>query len=86
MSTTKISIAIDERQLRVARRAAKSEGLSLSAYIGRALDNQLQEQARLDAARELHRSWSRESMPTAKDRDEFLLRMSRGRRRRERAA
>jgi hypothetical protein len=86
MRTTKISIAIDKEQLRIARRAAKSEGVSLSGYIARALTNQLEEQLRLDAARELHRSWGRQSIPTAKDRDEFVSRMSRGRRRRERAA
>jgi hypothetical protein len=84
--TTKISIAIDKEQLRVARKVAKSEGLSLSAYISRALGNQLQEQVRIDAARELHRLWGRESIPTAKDQEEFLAKMRRGRRQRESAA
>jgi hypothetical protein len=83
---TKISIAIDKEQLRHARKAAKSEGLSLSAYIARALGHQLEEQERLDASHELHRSWGQASVPTAKDREEFLARMARSRRRREKAA
>jgi hypothetical protein len=86
MRTTKISIAIDKEQLRLARRAAKSEGLSLSSYIGRALDSRLEEQVRIDAARELHRSWGRRSVPTAEDRARFLSKMSRGRNRRDKAA
>ena len=84
--TTKISIAIDKEQLRVARRAAKSEGLSMSGYIARALGHQLQEQERRDAARELHRSWGPDSVPTDKDREAFLTQMSRGPKRRKKAA
>jgi hypothetical protein len=84
--TTKISIAIDETQLRLARRAAKSEGLSLSGYIARALGHQLEEQERLDAARELHKEWGQESAPTPREREAFRARMSRPRRRRENAA
>ncbi len=80
--TTKISIAIDKDRLRLARRAAKSEGLSLSGYIARALGNQLEDQGRLDAARELYRSWGQDSVPTPGEREEFLARMSRPRRRR----
>lgn len=80
MRTTKISIAIDQEQLRIARDAAKSEGLSLSAYIARALGNQLEEQQRLDAARELYQSWGADTVPTPKERDQFLARMRRKRR------
>jgi hypothetical protein len=86
MRTTKISIAIDKEQLRLARRAAKSEGLSLSGYIARALASRLEEQVRIDAARELHQSWGRRSVPTAEDRAEFLSKMSRTRKRRAKAA
>jgi len=86
MRTTKIGIAIDKDQLRLARRAAKSEGLSLSGYIARALESRLEEQVRIDAARELHRSWGRRSVPAAEDLAEFLSKMSRTRRRRDRAA
>jgi hypothetical protein len=84
--TTKISIAIDQQQLGLARAAAKTEGLSLSAYIARALGKQLEDQRRIDAARELHASWGAGTIPTAADRDAFLARMSRPRARRSRAA
>jgi hypothetical protein len=85
--TTKISIAIDKEHLRLARKAAISEGLSLSGYIARALGSRLEDQRRIDAARELQASWGPESLPTPGDRERFLTRMSRGRRkRRARAA
>lgn len=85
--TTKISIAIDKEHLRLARKAAISEGLSLSGYIARALSSRLEDQRRIDAARELQASWGPESLPTPGDRERFLTRMSRGRRkRRARAA
>lgn len=86
MRTTKISIAIDKEQLRLARDAAKSEGLSLSAYIARALGNQLEDQQRLEAARELWRAWGPESIPTPKEHQEFVARMARPRKRRPKAA
>ena len=86
MRTTKISIAIDRDQLRLSRLAAESEGVSLSAYIGRALGHQLEEQERVDAARKLHATWSAESMPTAKDREAFLARMARPRKSRKKVA
>jgi hypothetical protein len=86
VATTKISIAIDKHQLSLARTAAKTEGLSLSAYISRALAKQLEDQRRRDAARELHASWDAGTLPTTADRQAFLLRMSRPRQRRSRAA
>jgi hypothetical protein len=86
MRTTKISIAIDKEKLRLARAAAKSERLSLSAYIARALGKQLEDQERIDAARELHRSWGRSGVPTPRDKEDFLAQMSRPRRRRRKAA
>jgi hypothetical protein len=84
--TTKISIAIDKQQLRRARAAAKTEGLSLSAYIARALASKLEDQGRVNAGRELHASWGPDTVPTDKDRAEFLARMARPRQRRARAA
>jgi len=57
--TTKISIAIDKEQLRRARAVAQAEGVSLSAYLGRALGNLLEEQLRIEAARSLHTSCGR---------------------------
>ena len=86
MPTTKISIAIDEGQLRLARKGAKSEGLSLSGYIARALGNHLEDQERVDAARKLYKQWGPESVPTPRDREAFRTKMSRSRKRHEKAA
>jgi hypothetical protein len=86
MRTTKISIAIDKERLRLARRAAASEGLSLSAYIGRALARQLEAQERIEAARELYRSWGPDTVPSAADWMEFRRVMARPRKRRKKAA
>jgi len=86
MGAKKISIAIDEEKLALARAAAKSEHVSLSAYIARAVGKQLEDQERLEAARELHRSWGRSGVPTPRERDAFLARMSRPLRRRRKAA
>jgi len=86
MATKKISIALGDEKLALARAAAKSERVSLSAYIARALGKQLECQERLDAARELHRSWGRSGIPTPRDREEFHAHMSRPRKRRRKAA
>lgn len=77
--TTTVRIAIDPQQLKHARSAAKAEGVSLSAYIARALGNQLEDQQRIDAARALHVSWGNSAIPTAADREAFLARMARPR-------
>lgn len=86
MPTTRIRIALDPRQLKRARSAASAEGLSLSAYIARALGKQLDNQRRIRAARALHTSWGDSGIPTAADRDAFLARMARPRNRRAKAA
>ena len=86
MRTTKISIAIDKAQLRLARRAAKTEDISLSAYIARGLRRQLDEQGRVDAARELVATWGPESLPTDAEREAFVAGMGRKRKRAARAA
>jgi hypothetical protein len=75
--TTKISIAIDNGKLRLARSAAKSEGLSLSAFIGRGLDLQLEEHDRVAAARDLWASWGPESVPSDVDRETLRRHMAR---------
>ena len=86
MRTSKISIAVDKQLLRLARRAAAAEEISLSAYIGRALARQLETQERTDAARELYRSWGPETVPTPADWEDFRRAMSRPRKRRKKAA
>lgn len=86
MRTAKISIAIDKTSLARARAAAKSRGLSLSAFIGKALDVELDDQDRLDAARRLWASWGPESTPTDDDREALQRHMARPKKRRARAA
>jgi hypothetical protein len=83
--TTRIRIAIDAQQLKRARSAAKAEGVSLSAYIARALGKQLEDQRRIDAARALHASWGDSGIPTASDEEAFLARMTRSRAQRSKA-
>jgi hypothetical protein len=84
--TTKISIAVDKKKLRMARAAAKAAGLSLSAFLSRGLDLQLEAHDRLQAARELAASWGVDSVPTVDERAAFRRAMSRPRRHRSRAA
>ena len=79
MPTTRICITISQQQLKRARSAAKAEGLSLSAYIARALGNQLEDQRRIEAAHALHASWGDNGIPTAADQEAFLARMARPR-------
>jgi hypothetical protein len=86
MRTTKISIAIDKKKLRLARAAAKAAGMSLSAFLGRGVELQLEAHERFEAARELAATWSVESTPTAEERAAFRQAMSRARRHRSRAA
>jgi hypothetical protein len=86
MRTTKISIAVDKQLLRLARRAAASEKVSLSAYIGRALGRQLEAQERTEAAREIYRGWGAETVPTVADWEDFRRAMARPRKRRRKAA
>ena len=82
MRTTKISISIDKKQLRLVRAAAKSEGLSVSAFIARALDGQIEAHDRLQAARELWAEWGAASIPTEKEREEIRRLMARPKKRR----
>jgi len=86
VASTKISVSLEQDQLKKARRAAKSEGVSLSAYLSAALATKLEEQERLDAARELFASWGPEAAPTAEERRRFLEQMARPKKRRRRAA
>jgi hypothetical protein len=86
MPTMKISIAVDKELLRRARKAAESEGVSLSRYIGGALGDRLDHQVRLETARELYRTWGSQSVPSEADRKEFLAHMSRPRKHRRKVA
>lgn len=86
MSSKKISISLDEKQLRLARRAAKAEGLSLSAFIALGVDKQLEDHVREAAADALIRSWGEAGTPTEADREAFRQVLERPLRRRKKAA
>ena len=86
MTTTKISIAIDEGELRLARKAARAEGVSLSRYIARAIGRQLEDSGRLEAARSLWREWGASSVATPEERAAILAKLERRPKRRRRAA
>lgn len=86
MPTAKISISIDQGQLRLARRAAKQEGVSLSAFIARGVEKRLEDHVRDVAAEALIRSWGDAGVPTDADRAAFRRAMQRPIRRRRNAA
>jgi len=86
VATTKISIAIDEEELRLARKAAKAEGSSLSRYIARAIGRQLEDSGRLAAARALWREWGESSVATPDERAEILAKLQAARPKRRRRA
>jgi hypothetical protein len=83
--TTKISIAIDAKVLASARKAAKTAGLSLSAFIARGVSKALEDAERISAARELSEEWALPP-PTEEEKAAFLARLNRRRRRKPRAA
>jgi hypothetical protein len=70
--TQKISVAIGRDELRVAKIAARDEGVSLSAYITRAVQRQLQERQRLEAAREFLATFAPEELPTPEEQRELV--------------
>ena len=86
MGSKKISISLDEKQLRLARRAAKAEGISLSAFIARGVEKQLEEHVRDAAADALIKSWEHAGLPTEADREAFRRAMERPIRRKTKAA
>jgi hypothetical protein len=62
--TEKVSVAMGLEELRLARRAATEEGVSLSAYVTRAVRQRLEERRRVEAARALLATFSPEDFPT----------------------
>ncbi|MBS2019851.1 MAG: hypothetical protein JST00_43715 [Deltaproteobacteria bacterium] len=72
LTTQKISVAMGREELRLAKTAARAEGLSLSAYITSAVRERLEERRRMAAARELLATFAPEELPTA-DEEKRLL-------------
>ena len=66
-ATQKISVAMGRDELRLAKTAAHEEGVSLSAYVTRAVRERLQERRRMEAAREFLATFAPEELPTAEE-------------------
>jgi hypothetical protein len=63
--TQKISVAMGRNELRLAKTAAEDEGVSLSAYVTRAVRDRLEERERLEAQREVLATFLPHEIPTA---------------------
>jgi hypothetical protein len=63
--TQKISVAMGRNELRLAKTAAEDEGVSLSAYVTRAVRDRLEERERQEAQREVLATFLPEEIPTA---------------------
>jgi hypothetical protein len=72
MATAKISIAIGREELRRAKRQAKQETLSLSAFISRAVAQHLEECERNDAARQFFATYEPDEFATEAERKHLL--------------
>lgn len=63
--TQKVSVAMGRTELRLAKAAAEDEGLSLSAYVTRAVRERLEERERQEAQREVLATFLPHEFPTA---------------------
>jgi hypothetical protein len=70
--TQKISVAMGRDELRLAKTAAEEEGVSLSAYVTRAVRERLEERRRLEAAREVLATFAVADFPTADEQRELV--------------
>lgn len=66
-ATQKVSVAIGRTELRLAKTAANEEGVSLSAYVTRAVRERLEERLRSEAAREFLATFAPDEIPTAEE-------------------
>jgi hypothetical protein len=71
-ATQKISVAMGRNELRLAKTAAHDEGVSLSAYVTRAVRERLQERRRIEAAREFLATFAPEEIPTPEEQRELV--------------
>ena len=72
MASAKVSIAIGREDLAAARRAAKREGLSLSAFFSRAVRAQLEEHERREAGYRLLATFDPAEAPSLERQQELL--------------
>jgi hypothetical protein len=71
-STEKISVAKGRDELRLAKTAAEKEGISLSAFVTKALRDRLEEQRRMAAAKEVLGTFGPDDFPTPEEERELL--------------
>jgi hypothetical protein len=64
-ATQKISVAMGRTELRLAKTAAEDEGVSLSAFVTRAVRERLEERERLEARRAILAGFLPDEIPTA---------------------
>jgi hypothetical protein len=65
--TQKISVAMGRNELRLAKTAAEDEGVSLSAFVTRAVRERLEERERQEARREILATFLPHEIPTAEE-------------------
>lgn len=63
--TQKVSVAMGRNELRLAKTAAEDEGVSLSAFVTRAVRERLEEHERQEARREILATFLPHEIPTA---------------------
>jgi hypothetical protein len=68
----KISVAMGRGELRLAKIAAHEEGVSLSAFVRRAITERLQRRQRMEAAREFLATFAPEELPTLEEQRELV--------------
>jgi hypothetical protein len=71
-ATQKISVAMGRDELRLAKTAAHEEGVSLSAYVTRAVRERLQERRRLEAAQQFLATFAPDELPTPEEQRELV--------------
>lgn len=71
-TTAKISVAMGREELRLAKTAATAEGISLSAFVTRAVRDRLAEQRRLNAARAVMATFDVGDFPSAEEQEEIV--------------
>ncbi len=79
-TTQKISVAMGRDELRLAKTAADEEGMSLSAYVTRAVRDRLAERRRMEAAREFLSTFGDDELPTDEEKRQFVELWTRSRR------
>lgn len=75
-TTEKISVAMGREELRLAKRAADEEGLSLSAFVTNAVRARIVEKRRAAAAHEVLAMFDPEDLPTPEIEAALLARWS----------